>query len=202
MARVDARRHPVRRGPCRRLRLPDRDDVPCIARRSPGPRGADHVPRPPSRAIEDVTPDRRRGARRRRSAEGRRAARPPRPPRRVVRLDPTDGNPRAPIPGLRVVLDARPLQEPERAPTTAAYLGALLAAYDADPLEGESFALLLGSDLDDPTAALHGLSVVGRRLLPPTRLLRSGALTVDPFVLRGASLGAAWRAERGGAAGA
>ena len=46
------------------------------------------------------------------------------------------------------------------------------------------------------------LEVVGRRLLPPTRLLRSGALTVDPFLLRGASVGAAWRADRSGAAGA
>ena len=100
------------------------------------------------------------------------------------------------------MLDARPLQEPERAPTTAAYLGSLLAAFDAEPLAGESFAFLLQSDLDDPTARLEHLSVVGRRLLPPTRLLRSGALTIDPFVLRGASVGAAWRAERGGAAGA
>ncbi|HKG56508.1 MAG TPA: glycosyltransferase, partial [Candidatus Limnocylindrales bacterium] len=126
------------------------------------------------------------------------------PPRPVVRLDPRGGGAAAAVrpPGVRVVLDARPLQEPDRAPTTAAYLGSLLAAYDASPLEGESFAFLLGSDLDDPTASLARLSVVGRRLLPPTRLLRSGALTVDPFVLRGASLGAAWRAERGGAAGA
>ena len=104
--------------------------------------------------------------------------------------------------GVRVVLDARPLQEPDRAPTTAAYLGSLLAAFDADPLAGESFAFLLQSDLDDPTERLTGLTVVGRRLLPPTRLLRSGALTIDPFLLRGASIGAAWRAERGGAAGA
>ncbi len=44
--------------------------------------------------------------------------------------------------------------------------------------------------------------MVGRRLLPPTRLLRSAVLTVDPFLLSGASLGAAWRADRGGAAGA
>ena len=85
---------------------------------------------------------------------------------------------------------------------TAAYLDALLAAYDAAPLAGESFAFLLQSDLDDPTGRFTHLSVVGRRLLPPTRLLRSGALTVDPFLLGGASLGAAWRAERQGAAGA
>jgi glycosyltransferase involved in cell wall biosynthesis len=108
----------------------------------------------------------------------------------------------APIAGVRVVLDARPLQDPDRAPATSAYLAGLLGAYDAEPLAGESFAFLLQSDLDDPTTAFDRLEVVGRRLLPPTRLLRSGALTVDPFLLRGASLGAAWRARRGGAAGA
>ena len=107
-----------------------------------------------------------------------------------------------PITGVRVVLDARPLQEPDRAPATAAYLDGLLAAFDADPLEGESFALFLQSDLNDPTTRFERLSVAGRRLLPPTRLLRSGALTVDPFLLRGAALGAAWRADRAGATGA
>ncbi len=105
-------------------------------------------------------------------------------------------------PGVRVVIDARALQEPERAPLTAAYLDGLLSGFDADPLEGESFAFLLSSDADDPTERFASLDVIGRRLMPPTRLLRSGALTVDPFLLRGASLGAAWRAERGGAAGA
>jgi len=105
-------------------------------------------------------------------------------------------------PGVRIVLDARPIQEPDRAPTTATYLDGLLRAFDAEPLAGESFALLLRSDLDDPTEQFANLSIVGRRLLPPTRLLRSAALTVDPFVLRGASLGAAWRADRSGAAGA
>lgn len=104
--------------------------------------------------------------------------------------------------GLRVVLDARPLQEPERAPLTATYLEGLLGAFDAEPLAGESFAFFLQSDLDDPTARFEHLDVVGRRMLPPTRLLRSGAMTIDPFVLRGAAVGAAWRADRGGAAGA
>lgn len=104
--------------------------------------------------------------------------------------------------GVRVVLDARPLQEPERAPLTAAYLDGLLGAFDAQPITGESFALLLRSDLDDPTTRFERLEVIGRRLLPPTHLLRSAALTIDPFVLTGASLGAAWRAEAGGAAGA
>lgn len=104
--------------------------------------------------------------------------------------------------GVRVVLDARPLQEPDRAPQTAAYLDGLLDAFDADPLDGESFALLLRSDLDDPTTRFTHLDVVGRRMLPPTHLLRSGALTIDPFVLSGASVGAAWRATAGGAAGA
>ena len=105
-------------------------------------------------------------------------------------------------PGLRVVLDARPIQDPGRAPATARYLEGLLGAYDAEPLAGESFAFLLQSDLADPTTELAALDVVGRRLLPPTRLLRSGALTIDPFLLRGASVGAAWRSDRGGAAGA
>ena len=103
---------------------------------------------------------------------------------------------------VRVVLDARPLQEPDRAPLTASYLASLLAAFDAEPVEGESFALLLNSDADDPTEQFEHLDVVGRRLLPPTRLLRSGALTVDPYLLSGASLGAAWRADRSGAEGA
>jgi glycosyltransferase involved in cell wall biosynthesis len=103
--------------------------------------------------------------------------------------------------GVRVVLDLRPLQEPERAPLTATYLEQLLAALDADPIDGESFSFLLAADQDDPTERWPNLEVVGRRLLPPTRLLRSGALTVDPILLRGASLGAGWRAEREGAAG-
>ena len=107
-----------------------------------------------------------------------------------------------PTPGVRVVMDVRALQEPARAPRTAAYLEGLLGAFDADPLPGESFAFLLASDEDDPTARLTRLEVIGRRLLPPTRLLRSVALTIDPFLLSGASVGAAWRAELGGAAGA
>ena len=112
----------------------------------------------------------------------------------------TEAPPRPP--GVRVVLDVRALQEPMRAPRTAAYLDGLLGAFDADPLPGESFAFLLASDEDDPTTPFTNLEVIGRRLLPPSRLLRSGALTIDPFLLRGASLGAAWRAVDGGAAGA
>lgn len=104
--------------------------------------------------------------------------------------------------GVRIVLDARPLQDPDRSPTTAAYLGALLEAFDAAPLPGESVAFLLQADLDDPTRRFRRLTVAGRRLLPPTRLLRSAALTIDPFLLRGAAVGAAWRAERQGARGA
>ena len=99
-------------------------------------------------------------------------------------------------------MDLRPLQDPDRAPVTATYLGSLLDAYDAVPVVGESFAFLLRSDLDDPTSGLDGLSVVGRRMVPPTGWLGSAAHTVDPFVLRGASVGAAWRADRDGATGA
>lgn len=112
------------------------------------------------------------------------------------------GRPRPITPGVRVVLDARPLQTPDRSPLAAAYLDGLLGAYDADPLPGESFAFFLRSDLADPTTRYRSLDVVGRRLLPPTRILGAAGMTVDPFILRGASLGVAWRAERGGAAGA
>lgn len=98
-------------------------------------------------------------------------------------------------------MDLRPLQDPDRAPLTSTYLEGLLGALEADPVPGESFSFLLASDLDDPTSRWPGLRVVGRRLLPPTRFLRSAALTVDPVLLRGASLGAGWRAEGSGAAG-
>ncbi len=113
--------------------------------------------------------------------------------------------PAPPLPaGTRVVLDVRPLQEPGRSPTTAIYLEELLAAFMADPLPGESFVLLVQAGLPDPTAEgtrLGALPVAGRRALPPTRLLRAGALTTDPFVLRSGSIGASWRADRAGAAG-
>jgi alpha-1,3-rhamnosyl/mannosyltransferase len=103
--------------------------------------------------------------------------------------------------GVRVVIDVRPLQDPERAPLTAIYLRELLAALDADPLEGESFFVLATLGIDDPTEAHANLPVIGRRWMPPTRHLRSGALTADPLLLRGAAVGAGWRAERDGAAG-
>jgi glycosyltransferase involved in cell wall biosynthesis len=116
-----------------------------------------------------------------------------------------DGPDAQTVEGVRVVLDVRPLQEPERAPTTAIYLEQLLRAFVAEPLAGESFTILTQAGLPDPTETLdglRGLPVAGRRPLPPTRLLRSGALTTDPFVLRSASIGAARGARRSGAVGA
>ena len=65
LARLDPRARAVRRRPRRRLRVPDRDDVPRLAPRRPGRRGADHVPRPARRPVQDEPPDRRRGAVRR-----------------------------------------------------------------------------------------------------------------------------------------
>lgn len=94
-------------------------------------------------------------------------------------------------PGRHLFVDLRPLQEPDRSPATADYLEALLGAYAADPLPDESVTAILQLGLPDPTStlpALAGLPVDARRSLPPTRLLRSGALTTDPFLLRGASL--------------
>jgi O-antigen biosynthesis alpha-1,3-rhamnosyltransferase len=108
-----------------------------------------------------------------------------------------------PVAGVRVVVDVRPLQDPGKAPTTATYLRELLGAYAADPLDGESFAILLQAGLPDPVeaAGLDVLPIVARRALPPTSLLGSGSLTVDPFLLRSASVGTAWGAERDGAIG-
>jgi len=103
--------------------------------------------------------------------------------------------------GTRVLLDVRPLQDPERAPVTAAYLRRLLAAYAATPLPGESFVALLDLGAADPTAEFPGLSLAGRRRLPPTRIFRSGALTLDPFFVRGAGLGAGRGATAAGASG-
>lgn len=103
--------------------------------------------------------------------------------------------------GTRVLLDVRPLQDPERAPVTAAYLRRLLAAYAATPLPGESFVVLLDLGAEDPTTGFPGLALAGRRRLPPTRIFRSGALTLDPFFIRGAGLGAGRGAAAGGAVG-
>src|SRR4029077_11512760 len=135
------------------------------------------------------SPGRRRPASRRRTSRAARPASVRRPPAVTSR-------------GVRVVMDARALQDPDRSPLTALYLRELLGAFEADPLEGESFAMLLQSDLPDPTNAFEQLAVVGRRQLPPTRFLRAGAMTLDPILLRASSIGAAWHAELGGAAGA
>jgi glycosyltransferase involved in cell wall biosynthesis len=105
---------------------------------------------------------------------------------------------------MRIVMDLRPLQEPDRGPVTAAYLEELLAAYAADPVTGESFTFILQAGLADPSETLEAidrLEVAGRRWLPPTHLLRSGALAVDPFLLRTASLATGWRASSRGAHG-
>lgn len=103
--------------------------------------------------------------------------------------------------GMRVILDVRSLQDPDRGPITAAYLRGLLGAYAREPLAGESFIVLLELGVDDPTAAFPGLAVAGRRRLPMTRLFRSGGLTLDPFLVRGAAVGGR-RGSDEGAAGA
>ena len=91
--------------------------------------------------------------------------------------------------GTRVVIDLRLLQEPERAPITASYLGSLLGGYAADPLPGEDLIAILRRFRPDPTAELEaaGLRVAGRRwVLPTARTLRSLGLPVDALLLRGA----------------
>jgi glycosyltransferase involved in cell wall biosynthesis len=96
--------------------------------------------------------------------------------------------------GVRVVIDARPMQEPDRSPLTAEYLQSLLTAFAREPLQGESFVVISRALRPDPADDLEraGLPVVGRRRLPPTsRVFRSAGLTLDSFLLRGAELGAA-----------
>ncbi len=107
-------------------------------------------------------------------------------------------------PGVRVLMDVRPLQEPKRAPITAAYLDRLLKAFAAEPVSGESFAFVVRGIRDDPAAALEaaGLPVAARRHRPPTsRLFRSAGLTLDSFLLRGAEVRVAAGADEAGAAG-
>jgi len=95
------------------------------------------------------------------------------PGRGPVRLGRTEGSGRALgeaaaadlPPGVRVVMDVRSLQEPARAPRTAAYLDGLLSGFDADPRAGESFAFLLASDEIDPTTRFEHVEVVGRHAL-------------------------------------
>ncbi|MGZ6260339.1 MAG: glycosyltransferase family 4 protein [Candidatus Limnocylindrales bacterium] len=109
------------------------------------------------------------------------------------------------LPGPRVIIDLRPLQEPERTPLTAAYLERLLGAFAERPLAGESFVAILRTLRDDPADRLEalGLPMAGRRRVPPTaRLLRSAGLTLDSFLRRGAEVGTSWRRQESGAAGA
>ena len=77
-------------------------------------------------------------------------------PRRArMRLGETASAPAA-VPGVRVLVDVRPLGDPERAPATATYLRGLLGAYAAEPLAGESFVFLLDLGADDPADLFPG----------------------------------------------
>lgn len=108
-----------------------------------------------------------------------------------MRLEPAA--PAQPV-GIRVVVDARPMQEPERSPLTAWYLQQLLDSFCAAPLQGESFVIVSRALRNDPTPdlAATGLPIAASRRIPPTtRALRSASLTLDSFLLRGAELGAA-----------
>lgn len=107
----------------------------------------------------------------------------------MARLEPV----RTPsIPPTRVVIDLRPLQEPERMPVTAEYLARLAGAFADQPLAGESFVAISRALRPDPSVELQsrGLPVEGRRLMPPTsKVLRSAGMTIDSFLLRGAEIG-------------
>lgn len=117
----------------------------------------------------------------------------------TVRLTGTGPGASAERAGERVVLDLRPLQEPERTPITAGYLRRLLEAFAAAPVPDESFVMVLRALREDPSRALeaHGLPVVGRRHIPSTRVLRSAGLTLDSFLLRAAEVRAGARGTGG-----
>ena len=198
----DAGRAAVGRAPLGRLRVPDRDDVPgqrAAARASPRCRSSSSTA---AGREQDVAPDHLRGARRRAPAALGRAARPR--PRRA-RTESADGSTRPRTDrrrdrGVRVVIDARPMQEPERSPLTAEYLDHCCAPSPREPLAGESFVVVSRTLRDDPADELEeaGLPVAGARRIPPTtRVFRSAGLTLDSFLLRGAEIGAAPTSRRG-----
>jgi glycosyltransferase involved in cell wall biosynthesis len=92
-----------------------------------------------------------------------------------------------PGPSLDLVIDLRPLQEPERAPITASYLARLAGALAAQPVPGERIVAVLRARRPDPLASLaaRGLPVVARRTLPPvTRLFRPTGMLVDAVMQR------------------
>lgn len=95
--------------------------------------------------------------------------------------------------GIRIVLDARPLQAPDRNPTTATYLDELLRAFEGMTDRGDSFLFLLDTPGSDPSTRYPRLSFAGRRRLPPTRRLRAASLTLDPFLLRAVTIGTGLR---------
>ena len=201
----------------------------------PHPRGPDHVPRPARRPVEDGAADRRRGARRRRPAPGRGAARAGSaaatgadadrlpaepgdrrrtPPRRAgdrstrARREPTaarSAGTSRPCPPRRRPRRHRRAAAPGTGPR-AAHRGlprGLLGAFDADAARRRIVRVpaALATSTIRPTR-FGSLEVVGRRLAAADAAAALGGADVDPFLLRGASLGAAWRADRGGAAGA
>src|SRR3954452_9513440 len=102
--------------------------------------------------------------------------------------------PAQPVAPPRVVVDARPIQEPERSPLPAWYLEQLLMAFAAEPVDGESFVIVSRTLRPEPAVQLAhaGLPITSSRRIPPTtRALRSAGMTLDSFLLRGAELGAA-----------
>ena len=199
VAGVDAGRGPVRRRPCRRLRLPDRDDVP----RGPG-RGA-------HREVPITFRDRRVGQTKMsrriivealvvvvqlRAEESCAIARPaPRGPMTGPGGPPPDALGRPFGSGQRRG-DQRPAsgssstrgrsRSRTRAPLTAAYLDGCSAPMTPRPLaanRSRSCCAPISTTRRRPTRPRCRRAPA----LPPTHLLRSAALTVDSFLLRGAS---------------
>ena len=117
-------------------------------------------------------------------------------------VDPARDRRARPTTGVRVVLDLRPIQDPERAPLTAIYLEQLLRALDADPLDGESFSFLLAADHDDPTPRLADSTSSAAASCRPRGCCGPAPSPSTRSSSAARPVGAGWRAERGGAAGA
>jgi glycosyltransferase involved in cell wall biosynthesis len=98
--------------------------------------------------------------------------------------------------GVRLLVDLRPLQEPERLPVSAAYLERLLGAYASVPIAGEEIVALLRALRPDPTPPFveAGLDVVARRwLVPLSRVPRAAAMAADALQVRVAQVRAGAR---------
>ena len=104
--------------------------------------------------------------------------------------------------GTRVLIDVRPLQDPERAPVTAAYLRPAARGLRGEPLAGESFVAAARPRRDDPTDRLRRPPARRPTPAPADAPLPLGRAHARPVLrARGADSARAAAPPRSGAAG-